>query len=100
MVFLPCLEEGIVPFAGMDMLLGKPASEILPDMDEKRRLFYVGLTRAKTGIFMSYCSSRKFYGKIRTSFLSSFVRGLPQDIIRKSALKRHVRRDERQLSLF
>lgn len=99
-VFLPCLEEGIVPFAGMDMLLGKPASEILPDMDEERRLFYVGLTRAKTGIFMSYCSSRKFYGKIRTSFLSSFVRGLPQDMIRKSALKRHVRRDERQLSLF
>ena len=49
---------------------------------------------------MSYCSSRKFYGKIRTSFLSSFVRGLPQDMIRKSALKRHVRRDERQLSLF
>ena len=99
-VFLPCLEEGIVPFAGMDMLLGKPASEILPDMDEERRLFYVGLTRAKTGIFMSHCSSRKLYGKIRTSFLSSFVRGLPQNMIRKSALKRHVRRDERQLSLF
>ncbi len=99
-VFLPCLEEGIVPFAGMDMLLGKPASEILPDMDEERRLFYVGLTRAKTGIFMSHCSSRKLYGKTRTSFLSSFVRGLPQDMIRKSVLKRHVRRDERQLSLF
>lgn len=99
-VFLPCLEEGIVPFAGMDMLLGKPVEENAVDLDEERRLFYVGLTRAKSRIFMSHCAGRKLYGKIRTLTLSSFVRELPQNMIRKSALKRHVRRDERQLSLF
>lgn len=99
-VFLPCLEEGILPFAGMGMLLGKPDEESTFDLEEERRLFYVGLTRARSRIFMSHCASRKLYGKTRAFVLSSFVRRLPQNLIHKSTLKRHIRRDERQLSLF
>lgn len=99
-VFLPGLEEGILPFAGMDMLLGKPVEDGGPDMDEERRLFYVGLTRAKRRVFMSHCLSRRIFGKTLKLGLSSFVRRLPQDMFRKSALKQHIRRSERQLSLF
>ena len=99
-VFLPGLEEGILPFAGMDMLLGKLAADGILDMDEERRLFYVGLTRAKTRIFMSHCSVRKIFGKSLKLGLSSFVRQLSQDLFHKSTFKEHVRRSERQLSLF
>ncbi len=99
-VFLPGLEEGILPFAGMDMLLGKPGADGGLDLEEERRLFYVGLTRAKTMLFMSHCASRRVFGKTLKLSLSSLVRKLPQDMIRRSALKRHVRRSERQLSLF
>lgn len=99
-VFLPGLEEGILPFAGMDMLLGKPSLDDGPDLDEERRLFYVGLTRAKSFLFLSHCASRKVFGKTLKLGLSSFVRRLPLDLLRKSALKQHVRRSERQLSLF
>jgi superfamily I DNA/RNA helicase len=99
-VFLPGLEEGILPFAGMDMLLGKPGDEGALDMDEERRLFYVGLTRAKSMLFLSHCASRRVFGKTLKLALSSLVRRLPQDMLRKSAIKRHVRVNERQLSLF
>jgi uncharacterized protein (TIGR00375 family) len=99
-VFLPGLEEGILPFAGMDMLLGKPGDDHGLDMDEERRLFYVGLTRAKSMLFLSHCASRRVFGKTLKLALSSLVRRLPQDMLRKSAIKRHVRLSERQLSLF
>lgn len=99
-VFLPGLEEGILPFAGMDMLLGKPGDDGALDMEEERRLFYVGLTRAKSLVFMSHCANRKIFGKTLKLGLSSLVRRLPQDHIRKSTLKRHVRRSERQLRFF
>lgn len=98
-VFLPGLEEGILPFAGMDMLLGKTVEDGV-DLDEERRLFYVGLTRAKSSLFMSHCASRRMFGKTFKLGLSSLVRRLPQDMLRKSAIRRHVRKSERQLSLF
>lgn len=99
-VFLCGLEEGILPFAGMDMLLGKGGFIEIPDMDEERRLFYVGLTRARSYLGLSYCTSRRLFGKLLKLAASSFIRHLPGDVIRKTALKRHVRLQERQLSLF
>ncbi len=98
-VFLPGLEEGILPFAGMDMLLGKTVEDGV-DLEEERRLFYVGLTRAKSMLFLSHCASRRMFGKTFKLGLSSLVRKLPQEMLRKSAIRRHVRRNERQLSLF
>jgi len=98
-VFLPGLEEGILPFAGMDMLLGKTVEDGM-DLEEERRLFYVGLTRAKSMLFMSHCASRRVFGKILKFGRSSLVRRLPQKMLRKVAVKRHVRVNERQLSLF
>ncbi|HBE94631.1 MAG TPA: DNA helicase UvrD, partial [Desulfovibrio sp.] len=98
-VFLPGLEEGILPFAGMDMLLGKTVEDGV-DLDEERRLFYVGLTRARSSLFMSHCASRRMFGKTFKLGLSSLVRRLAQDMLRKSAIRRHVRKSERQLSLF
>ena len=70
------------------------------DLDEERRLFYVGLTRARSSLFMSHCASRRMFGKTFKLGLSSLVRRLPQDMLRKSAIRRHVRKSERQLSLF
>jgi superfamily I DNA/RNA helicase len=98
-VFLPGLEEGILPFAGMDMLLGKTVEDGV-DLEEERRLFYVGLTRAKSMLYMSHCASRRIFGKTFKLGLSSLVRPLPQSMLRKSAIRRHVRLSERQLSLF
>jgi superfamily I DNA/RNA helicase len=83
----------------MDMLLGKTVEDGV-DLEEERRLFYVGLTRAKSMLYMSHCASRRIFGKTFKLGLSSLVRPLPQSMLRKSAIRRHVRLSERQLSLF
>ena len=98
-VFLPGLEEGILPFAGMDALLNATAGSTA-DPDEELRLFYVGLTRAKRLLFLSHCAGRKIFGKSLRLGPSSFLSRLPLALIHKTALKSRVRRGERQLSLF
>lgn len=98
-VFLPGLEEGILPFAGMDALLGA-AAENGADVEEELRLFYVGLTRAKRFLFLSRCAARKLFGQTLLLGPSSLLSRLPLDLVRKTALKPRVRRGERQLRLF
>lgn len=58
-VFLPALEEGILPFPGADALLhGAPGGAIDPGaLAEERRLFYVGLTRAQDAGFRQPCGA-------------------------------------------
>lgn len=63
-VFLPCLEDGIIPFAGTDVLLGQiDPGEKKWDPDEEKRLFYVALTRARRFLFLSLAGSRKIFGR-------------------------------------
>lgn len=99
-VFLAGLEEGILPFAGMDMLLGKAGDDGGPDLEEERRLFYVGLTRAKTMIFMTHCTSRRIFGKTLKLGPSSLARSLPRTLFRKIEVRRQTRRTERRLNLL
>jgi len=61
-VFLPCLEDGILPFRGINQLL-QPQSEEQYDLEEEKRLFYVGMTRAKRYLFLSFAKQRTVYGK-------------------------------------
>lgn len=69
------LEFEIVYLVGME-------EEILPhkrtvkegeDIDEERRLAYVGMTRAKEKLIMTYCKSRKIYGKDVPRHASRFL---------------------------
>ncbi len=79
-VFLPCLEDGIIPFAGTDVLLGQiDPEEKKWDPEEERRLFYVALTRAKKSIFLSLAGSRKVFGRQVNLKKSKFLKELPFD---------------------
>ena len=51
-VFLAGLEEGLFPHIR--------ASGDVAALEEERRLFYVGMTRAKRGLHLSYAESRRF----------------------------------------
>ena len=53
-VFITGLEEGILPHS---QSLYEPA-----EMEEERRLMYVGMTRAKEELFLTYANSRILYG--------------------------------------
>jgi DNA helicase-2/ATP-dependent DNA helicase PcrA len=61
-VFLIGVEENLLPHA----TLGK-------NPDEERRLFYVGVTRAKKHLMLSRVQQRKRYGRIQVSAPSRFL---------------------------
>ena len=78
-VFLVGLEEGLFP-------LQRAAIE--PDqLEEERRLFYVGATRAKKKIFLSSASTRFRFGEVE-SIPSRFIREIPTELIDKTDLRR------------
>jgi DNA helicase-2/ATP-dependent DNA helicase PcrA len=71
-VFLVGLEEGIFPHL-------KYAADDNP-LEEERRLFYVGLTRTREQLYLSYAKERNLYGETVRAEPSRFVGEIPQDL--------------------
>ncbi|MFW5863699.1 MAG: 3'-5' exonuclease, partial [Desulfohalobiaceae bacterium] len=100
-VFLPALEQGILPFAGKSLLSGRVSQEEdPPDPSEERRLFYVALTRAKSRLFLSHAQKRRIYGRQHQLSPSSLLQELPLDRARKIRSVPRKTRKEKQLSLL
>ncbi len=70
-VFLPGWEEGIFPSQKSLTENGKSA------LEEERRLAYVGMTRAKKNLYISYACNRRIYGSYQPSIPSRFIDELP-----------------------
>lgn len=68
-VFLAGMEEEILPH--------KKTIVENSDINEERRLCYVGITRARKKLVMTYAKERKLYGKMIPRFKSRFVIELP-----------------------
>jgi len=98
-VFLPCLEDGILPFVGAGFLSGKGDLEAMDEAEEKR-LFYVGLTRARRMLFLSGAGRRDMYGKELRLPASRFLALLPDELLRRSRLVAHTVSQAEQLNLL
>ncbi len=72
-VFMVGLEDGIFPSLRAVTDRG--------DYEEERRLFYVGITRARELLMLSRAQSRVWYGEVRYNQPSGFLRELPTDIV-------------------
>jgi len=100
-VFLPCLEDGLMPFYGVDALLGQSAVLTEEEREavqaEERRLLYVGLTRAAEAVFASASARRNVYGHSLECAPCPFF---PFSRFRVITLKRQVRVLSSQLSFF
>ncbi len=70
-VFIVGCEEGLIPYNEYN----KKA-----DLDEERRLFYVGMTRAKQSLFISYAESRRIKGRRVKRYPSPFLADIPSNI--------------------
>ncbi len=100
-VFLAGLEDGVLPFAGLAMLSGQAGKDAYaPDLEEERRLFYVGITRARENLFLSASGKRLLYGKEARLKPSRFLDDLPKEDVARSALVARHKLDEQQLQLF
>jgi superfamily I DNA/RNA helicase len=71
-VYIAGLEEGLLPH-------GRSIQE--GSIEEERRLFYVGITRAMETLTLSHCGSRKKYGQLTPAHPSRFLTELPPDLI-------------------
>ena len=98
-VFLPALEEGLLPFFGMEPLLGAATEPETATVAEERRLLYVGLTRAQDAVFASLAAQRHLYGKVLSLKPSRFLNDLP-DLFRRTRIIRHTQTTATQISLF
>jgi DNA helicase-2/ATP-dependent DNA helicase PcrA len=79
-VFLVGLEEGLFPH-----------SRSLMDhdqMEEERRLCYVGITRAKNRLYLTYAQQRFFYGSLSPSTTSRFLQEIPEELIQIQVVER------------
>ena len=54
------------------------------DIEEERRLFYVGITRAMNELYITYTDHRLKYGKEKPSVPSRFLDEIPEDAIKKT----------------
>jgi DNA helicase-2/ATP-dependent DNA helicase PcrA len=82
-VFMVGLEEGLFPS-------GQSLNEQNPErLEEERRLCYVGMTRARENLFMSFAKSRRVYGQEEHRPASRFLAEIPEEFITtNSRLKR------------
>lgn len=69
-VYLVGVEEGLLPHDRV---------KLEGNLEEERRLFYVGITRAKKWLTLTRCHSRKRYGKEEPRHPSSFLGELPAE---------------------
>jgi len=72
-VFIVGAEEGLLPHYRR--------GEEIEDMEEERRLFYVGMTRAKQRLFLSRAEERSTFGVGRANLPSRFLDELPIEMI-------------------
>lgn len=69
-VFLIGMEENLLPHQN---------SIEIDNIEEERRLAYVGITRAQRSLTFSYCTHRKRYGEMAESEPSRFLSELPEE---------------------
>jgi superfamily I DNA/RNA helicase len=81
-VFLTGLEEGLVPHRRSEFEVG--------GLEEERRLAYVGMTRARRSLTITYAASRTKYARQEPASPSRFLAELPEEGVR-----REDRRDPR-----
>ena len=79
-VYLTGLEDGLFPLA---RAYDNPSM-----LEEERRLFYVGITRAESALVLSHAESRRRNGEMMVSRPSSFLEALPQALMETTVTPR------------
>ena len=89
-VFIAGFEQGLVPYT-----IKKEGA----DIEEERRLFYVGMTRAMDDLFLIHARKRFLYGQRLDQMPSPFVNEIPEDLIKKRYVPDKIKKDK-QIKLF
>jgi superfamily I DNA/RNA helicase len=79
------LEFPVVFIAGLeeDLLPHKKSQDTESDLEEERRLFYVGITRAMKELYLTYTDHRIKYGKKMPAYPSRFLEEIPEELLKR-----------------
>src|SRR3982751_938815 len=78
-VFLAGLEEGLFPHSR--------SAEDEEELEEERRLCYVGMTRARSKLVLTGAGRRRIFGEYQSSEPSRFIDEIPPDLLERTAPK-------------
>lgn len=76
-VFMVGMEEGVFPHARS---LFEPE-----ELEEERRLCYVGMTRAKQKLYLMHAAARLLYGNTQHNVPSRFIADIPEEYVKNSS---------------
>src|SRR5207244_754539 len=71
-VFLAGMEEGVLPHSN--------SRDETDDIEEERRLCYVGMTRAREQLYCLHALERRLHGRFREQSPSPFLREIPEEV--------------------
>ncbi len=78
-VFLSGLEQGLMPL--------QMQSEEAGDIEEERRLLYVGITRAQRRLVLSHARRRQHHGKVTMPLPSIFLFDIPGELVQRRTME-------------
>ncbi len=93
-VFIAGCEQGLIPYT----LMKDDA-----DVEEERRLFYVGMTRAKDELYLLHARQRFLYGRRMAPSPSPFLKEIPGSLIEDTVIPDTVKKQkepDKQMGLF
>ena len=85
-VFITGVEEGLIPHQ-------RSISENPESLEEERRLFYVGITRAEQRLYLTHTFRRTRFGSSEMAIPSSFLLSIPESVVGDLPLRRAPRRE-------
>ncbi|HRQ10065.1 MAG: UvrD-helicase domain-containing protein [Trueperaceae bacterium] len=75
-VFLVGMEEGLMPH--------RSSTGSLPEIEEERRLLYVGITRAQEELYLVHCEARLIFGRTEPARPSRFLADVPSQLLQET----------------
>lgn len=92
-IFITGLEEDLLPCN---------VANFSTNLEEERRLFYVGISRAEDNLILSSSATRNLFGKTTKPLISRFVDEIPRPIIKRKVLTKTKKKKPLniQLTLF
>jgi len=84
LVFMVGMEDGLFP--------SMQALDDVGRLQEERRLCYVGITRARQQLYLTYAESRRLYGKDNSPSPSRFLREIPAELIQEIRMRANISR--------
>ena len=90
-VFMPGMEEGLFPIGSIDEE---------DEIEEERRLCYVGITRAREKLYVCSAKSRRVYGETKRRKNSRFLEEIPLTLIENGELIYEKRIDTEKANTF